>query len=80
MDNMQILRVFRNVMLTASDVVKQNLTSELKLQPQELQKIFSVVDTALQNAWGNSEKTICRLLDNKQSESKKAKAKKVKDL
>ena len=71
-DFSKILRSFREVSQTANDMLKQSIIdANLNIEQQKILLIYQLIDTAINNAWGNSENTILRLLNDLVKEEQK---------
>jgi hypothetical protein len=62
----KILKTFREVSLMAKDNLKQSLAlAKLTVSDDDMNMIYQLIDSSLDNAWSNSENTIKRLLEEK---------------
>jgi hypothetical protein len=65
-DSSRVLKTFREVSLMAKDNLKQSLAvAKLKITSDDMNMIYQLIDSSLDNAWSNSENTIKRLLEEK---------------
>jgi hypothetical protein len=63
-DSRKVLKTFREVSQMAKDDLKQSLMlSKLNISPNDLNMIYQLIDSSLDNAWCNSEKALTRLLE-----------------
>ena len=63
-----ILKNFRDVSMNARDSIKQMIvsakkTNRLNIKDQELTLLFQIIDSGIDNAWGNSEKVMRNVIN-----------------
>jgi exonuclease III len=63
-DSKKVLKTFREVSQAAKDNLKQSLAlSKLNITAGDMNMIYQLIDSSLDNAWSNSEKSLMRLLE-----------------